>query len=113
MGEGDDRAQMLTLGIAIVLVLAAIAFAFWLVRTMLERRCPVCAGRGEEGMLIPVIPGLRWWCLACGEVFTPEEVHAGTPRARDEASAPDEEQAPESQASQPQGTEAAPPRLDV
>lgn len=93
--------RMLTLGIAIALVVAAAAFAAWLVRAMLRHRCPSCAQRAEEGMLIPVIPGARWWCLACGEVFTPEQ----TRRAED--GAPERKEGEEG----PLGPE--PPRLDL
>lgn len=81
--------------LAIIATLAAGAFFVWLVRTMLEKRCPLCTARSQESMLIPVIPGVRFWCLACGEVFPAEEAVTEAAGEGESQSAAPREAAPE------------------
>ena len=56
----------------IVIVVAAIAATTWTVRSLLRYSCPDC---GEENSsIIPAVPGLRWYCLACEKMFDTDEL---------------------------------------
>lgn len=52
---------LLLLGIAVV-------FFLWILRAMLHAACPHCLENGREEMVIPIIPGFRWFCPTCSGV---------------------------------------------
>jgi len=98
--------------LAIAITLVAGAFFWWLVRTMLEKRCPNCTAKGQDSLLVPVIPGFRFWCLACGDVFTGEQVAAGdleAGAAAGQAPAAEEPAAPQRAPERPRPEPQAPP----
>ena len=64
--------------IATILVLGlAVAFFLWVVRAMLAASCPGCAQEGKEEIIVPILPGYRWFCPACSGTFTHKEVQSG------------------------------------
>ena len=66
---------MTSIVISVCLLLGALALLTWAVRAMLTHHCPYCAEAGTgEGMLVPVLPGYRWWCMACNATPTHREV---------------------------------------
>ena len=65
---------MTFLVIAALLVLGAVLFFVWVIRSMLRAACPVCLENEDEEMVIPLLPGFRWFCPACGGAFRNEEV---------------------------------------
>lgn len=60
--------------VAAFLILCAVLFFIWVIRSMLQAACPDCLQNGEQEMVIPLLPGFRWFCPACGGAFRNEEV---------------------------------------
>ena len=54
--------------IMVILIGCAIAFFLWMMNKCLTSSCPSCKAEGNDGMPLPVIPGLLWWCPNCNEM---------------------------------------------
>jgi hypothetical protein len=54
--------------IFLCLLLVAILFFFWIMRSMISAACPHCLENGREEMVIPILPGFRWFCPTCSGV---------------------------------------------
>jgi hypothetical protein len=61
--------------LAIFLIIGAIIFGGWVIRTMLISSCPTCEG---DYTPFPVIPGLRWWCPNCETTYKTSELRRNT-----------------------------------
>ena len=64
--------------VGIILVLLAIWFVVWCLKNMSSKSCPVCYEDDMDEIIIPVIPGFRWWCPVCNEFFRSDELHEKT-----------------------------------
>lgn len=57
----------------VVVISGAIALTTWTIRSLLRYSCREC---GEErSSLIPVVPGLRWYCFGCDKILSGEDLH--------------------------------------
>jgi predicted RNA-binding Zn-ribbon protein involved in translation (DUF1610 family) len=56
------------IGIALIFVLLAAGYAFWVIRQARVSYCPNCARDDEDAPLWPVLGNLLWWCPNCGEL---------------------------------------------
>jgi hypothetical protein len=66
--------EMTTIILFAVLIILALFFFFWVIRSMLRAACPQCLQDGDPEMVIPLLPGIRWFCPACGGSFRNKEV---------------------------------------
>lgn len=81
------------IALIVFLVLLAVLFFFWVMRSMIHAACPQCLEEGDEEMVIPLIPGFRWFCPACGGAYRNSEVREAGERVRGGSEeAPAEEQ---------------------
>jgi hypothetical protein len=62
------------IGLLIFFVLLAVAFFLWVMKSMIGAACPQCLEDGDEEMVIPLLPGFRWFCPACGGAYKNNEV---------------------------------------
>lgn len=61
--------------VALVVIVAAVLFVVWCANAMLGHACPTCyENDGEREIVIPVIPGVRWWCPNCSNSFKTEDL---------------------------------------
>lgn len=60
--------------IAVILIILAISFFLWTMKHMTEDVCPVCYEDDVEEMVLPVVPGYRWWCPTCNNFFATSEL---------------------------------------
>lgn len=66
---------MLTALLVIFLLVLAVVFFLWLIRSMMSASCPDCMKEnGTEEIIIPIIPGFRWFCPRCQGVFPHSEI---------------------------------------
>jgi hypothetical protein len=77
------------IAVAVILVIAAVAFFLYILQAMLNAApCPVCLrDEGTREMVIPVFPAFRWLCPNCGALLKNSEVANG---GRDAAGADDD-----------------------
>jgi hypothetical protein len=64
----------MTIILAIVLVIAAIAVIIWALKSMLTYKCPECTSLNQENIIIPFLPGFRWWCPVCNQTYKKDEL---------------------------------------
>lgn len=61
--------MMITVLFALLILVAGVLFFFWVLRAMLDSGCPKCLEEGNEELVIPIVPGMRWFCPTCGGIF--------------------------------------------
>jgi hypothetical protein len=66
--------MVLTIIFALVLLVAAALFFVWVMNSMLDSACPKCQEDGREELVVPIIPGFRWFCPTCSSTFVSSEV---------------------------------------
>lgn len=59
----------MTILLAIVLVIGAVAVIVWALQSMMKYQCPECTETDSDGVVIPIIPGVRWWCPVCNRQY--------------------------------------------
>lgn len=61
--------------VAIILLALAFAFIVWCLNNMLTKACPKCQLEDNDEIVIPVLPGYRWWCPSCNSFYPTSELY--------------------------------------
>lgn len=77
--------MVLTVIFAVVLLIAAGLFFVWVMNAMLDSACPKCQEEGREELVVPIIPGFRWFCPTCSGTFASAEVRGRRTDREDQA----------------------------
>jgi hypothetical protein len=71
--EHDE--YMLTIVLIVAATAAALGFFLWNLHYMLDYTCPRCRETSDEDeMILPVVPGWRWWCPGCNEIIQHRDI---------------------------------------
>lgn len=67
---------MLIVVIAASLIICLSLF-IWTIKISLSKCCPICKEEGEEEMVLPILPGFKWWCIECNSVIDQADLAEG------------------------------------